>query len=534
MQHEKITSLAVIILFIILLSSCGLELNRPSEDQDLSFLPTHPIINPTDPTVVPTEPTIVPTDPTLIPSDPTVVPTEPTVVPTDPTVIPPSNNIESFERLFNDEVAKSLTIEITSEEWNALDQKMIAYHNRFGNWRLDDYARAKLIYEDDQGTLEIENVGFRTRGNTSRVRIQDNQGNLNMSHFKISFKEDFDEETLVDNKKRTVFNLEEIDMKYNRNWDSTYITEKYSYDLFRSFGVYAPYVTLAKLYVKIDDVSHFYGIYSLIEPIDDLFLERRMTKNEAEGNLYKSLWQHYGPASLQTNYHQDAIGIKDVSTNYRPAYDLKTNKKTNDHSELISFINQINMLEGSPFQSYIHNHFDIDRLLRLLAVGVLLGNPDDYRSMGNNYYLYYNPVKEWWTMIPYDYDHGLGQGWNGEPVFSNYTIGADIYEWGNLNAHMLGIENYPHPLTDKILNIRTYQMIYELYLDILTNPENGFFSFEAFYQVYNQQKQLYQHDVAFAMLNQGFNRRNTEWYFNEKVADVRSQLIHYAQHPYTT
>ena len=411
---------------------------------------------------------------------------------------------------------------------------MVAYHQQFGNWRLDEYARAKLIYEDDQGVLEIDNIGFRTRGNTSRVRIQDNHGNLNMSHFKISFKEDFDEEELKDNKKRTVFEVEEIDMKYNRNWDSTYITEKFSYDLFRQFGVYAPYVTLAKIYVQIDQTKHFYGVYSLIEPIDSLFLERRMPKDEAKGNLYKSLWQHYGPAALQDTYHPDAIGIKAVSMNYRPSYDLKTNKRANDHSGLVTFIHQINQLNGTQFQNYIHQNFDVDRLLRLLAVGVLLGNPDDYRAMGNNYYLYYNPVRDRWTMIPYDYDHGLGQGWDGAPIFTQYTIGADIYEWGNLNAHFLNTYPYPHPLTDKVLMIRTYQIVYELYLEILIHPDNGLFSFDAFYAVYNQQKQLYQHDVTLAMLNQSFNRRNTEWYFNSKVADIQAQLSHYANHPYTS
>lgn len=462
-----------------------------------------------------------------------VPPNEETIVEDIPTPAVDPVNIEPFERLFNDEISKSLTIVISQQEWNALDQKMIKYHQKFGHYRTDEYARANLIYEDNEGIIEIPHVGFRTRGNLSRTRIQDNDGNLNLSHFKISFKEDFNQVSLAENKKRTVFELEEIDMKYNRNWDSTYITEKFSYDLFRTFGVYAPYATLAKVYIQINQTKHFYGLYTLIEPIDEKFLERRLPAEQTNGNLYKALWQQYGPASLQSNYQEGAIGIKDESIDYRPAYDLKTNKKKNDTSDLVSLIDNINHLNGFAFRNYINDSFDVDRLLRLLAVGVLLGNPDDYRAMGNNYYLYHNPVLDQWTMIPYDYDHGLGQGWDGFPVFQDYTVSADIYEWGNLNASILGRSEYAHPLTNKILADRGNQILYETYLGILVDPSEGFFSFDAFYAAYDQQKQLYKDVVSSAMMDLSFGRRNTEWYFNAKVEHIINQLEFYRDNPWT-
>jgi spore coat protein CotH len=477
-------------------------------------------------TPLPTVPTVVVTEP-IDTIDPTV-PTVELTIPVEPTV---PINIESFDRLFNDDVRKSLTIEISQEEWDQLDENMIAYHQRFGDYRTDEYARAKLIYEDHLGIVEVDDIGLRTRGNTSRVRIQDDQGNLNMSHFKISFKEDFNLDELKPNKDRTVFNIEEIDMKYNRNWDSTYISEKFSYDLFRRFGVYAPYVTLAEVYIKIGTTKHFYGLYTILEPIDELFLQKRLPIEQTDGDLYKSLWQQFGPASLQNNYSFGARGIKDEDINYRPAYDLKTNKKSSNHGDLIALIDNLNTYTGVDFKNYIEDHFDVDRLLRLLAVGVLLGNPDDYRSMGNNYYLYHNPVLDKWTMIPYDYDHGLGQGWDGAPGFSNYTIGADIYDWANLNAIFLNQEGYAHPLTDKLLKDRVFQILYEAYLAVLIDPEEGYFSFDVFYEAYDKQKQLYKDYVGNAMMNQGFNRRNTEWYFNEKVDDIKDQLAYYKDHP---
>ncbi|MCR3906375.1 MAG: CotH kinase family protein [Tenericutes bacterium] len=468
---------------------------------------------------------------TLGACDYVLVPNNPQDTLQDDFLSPDAFNIEPFDRLFNDDVAKSITIKITSNAWDELDQSMIDYQQQFGSYRAGLYVRADMVYEDELGTVEINDVGLRTRGNLSRVRIQDDSGNLNPSHFKISFDEDFGFASLLENGNRSAFELEEIDLKYNRNMDATYLTEKFSMDLFNEFGVYAQKTTLTKLFIQIDETTHFYGLYTAFEPIDKKFVERRLDDIETNGNLYKSLWQQFGPASLQNNYPQEAIGIRDIETNYRPTYDLKTNKRTNDTSDLVYFIEHINTLDDQAFKTYIESSFDVDRFIRLLAVGVLLGNPDDYRAMGNNYYLYNQPTSNVWTMIPYDYDHGLAQGWDGSPIFSNWTVGADIYTWGNLNAHMLGIANYAHPLVDRILNIEDYQLLYESYLETLINPENHLFSYHAFSQLFQQQKLLYDEDLDEAMVNLRFDLRNIEWYIDAKVNDISNQLIYYQQNP---
>jgi len=448
------------------------------------------------------------------------------VIPKDPVPLPEAEVID-FERLFNDDIEKSITIVISQNEWDNLDDVMKAYNSQFGNYRTDFYAQADFIYKDLEGEFRIPDVGFRTRGNLSRTRIQNDDDSLNLSHFKVKFNKDFNPL----NDKRKVFEVEELDMKFNRNGDDTYLTEKFSMDLFNKMGVFAAKTTLAKFYIQIGTTTHFYGIYTIFEPIDQEFIERRLEKVESDGNLYKSLWQQFGPANLGLNYSENAIGIKDESINYRPAYDLKTNKKINDHTDLILFIQEINQRTGSNFKQYIEDHFDVSMFLKYLAVGVLLGNPDDYRAMGNNYYLYHNNVANIWTMIPYDYDHGLAQGWDGSPVFTNWTISADIYHWGNLNESILNIQDYPHPLVDKILQFSEYQEEYEGYLKELIDPANELFSFESFQDLYEKQKALYNDDVNDAMMDKPFGLRNVEWYFNQKILDIQSQLDYYESNP---
>lgn len=446
------------------------------------------------------------------------------VVPTPPI---DDSKIETFDRLFNDASYKTLTIEISKDEWEDLDQVMLNYYQQFGNFRTDAYARANLIFEDSEGEVRIEDIGFRTRGNLSRTRIVNDNGDPQLSHFKISFHETFD----IDYSKRQVFDVEELDLKYNRNWDEAYITEKFSLGLFQSYGVYAAETTMAKLYIKIGDSTYFYGLYTIFEPIDQLFLEKRIGEQAAEGDLYKALWQNYGPANLSNDYHSEAIGIKNEATGYRPAYDLKTNKKTSNHESFKAFLNDINLKYGSVFKTYIEDNFEVEMFLKLLAVGVLLGNPDDYRAMGNNYYFYQNDVTHKWGMIPYDYDHGMGQGWDGAPVFSNWSVGMDIYTWGNLNEAFLGIEDYPHVLVDKILSIPEYQLLYEGYLAELIDPSNDLFDPEVFTMIYESQRVLYSDGLESAMQSQPFGLRNVITYMNDKILDIQNQLTYYQSNP---
>jgi spore coat protein H len=445
------------------------------------------------------------------------------------------NSIETFERLFNKPGEKSLTIKISMIEWYQLQEMKINYAQRFhGDLRIDDYVKADLYYEDDIGEFWIEHIGFRTRGNTSRVLIMNQDGNPNLSHFKISFKETFDldrtSEAYQALRNRRVFGLEEIDLKYNGNRDQTYLNERFSMELMNRFDIFAQKTTLINLYIEIEGDKTFYGVYTLFEPIDEAFIRRRFDVEDEVGNLYKALWQQFGPASLQIP-STNAIGIKDASINYRPAYDLKTNKRTGTHLELNEFIRQINVLEGQQFKNYIEQHFDVDMFLRFLAATVLLGNPDDYRAMGNNYYLYHHPNNQRWTLIPYDFDHALGIGWDGAPVFQNYTIGADIYTWGNLNAHLLGLDEYAHPLSDKILSIETYQIRYEDYLLALIDEQNDLFNFSSFYTLYTHYKDLYDYHLDQALLSLRFGLRDIETYIENKRADVLNQVNFYRQNP---
>lgn len=433
-----------------------------------------------------------------------------------------------YDRLFTRVSYKTFTIEISDKEFNKLDDLMIAYHRQFNHYKTDDVVIGHLTYADDLGEVQVEKIAFRGRGNTSRVRLKNNDGSLTESNYKVFFDKPLymAENSLLykDISKREVFGVTELNFKYNRNNDTSYVSERYSYELFESFGVMAPKATTAEVYLKIGSKKTFMGIYNVSESIDKAFLDKRI--KDKDGDLYKVLYQQFGPATLESPYPNQSIGLKNEADNYFPSFDLKSNKKTSDHQALKTFIDMINALDGQYFEAYINANFEVDAFLKYLAINVLLGNPDDYRAMGNNYYLYQNSQTLKWHFIPYDYDHGLGQGWDGKPVFENYTIGADIYSWGNLNASMMN-KPVAHPLSDKILAVKAFQIKYEMYLmDLIEH----YFTLESYQNLTSSVMALYK-EVSTTGVNKTAFKLRGATYFEAKRNDIVAQLEYYKNNP---
>jgi spore coat protein CotH len=393
--------------------------------------------------------------------------------------------------------------------------------------RTGNYRKADLYYSDENGEVKIDEVGIRTKGNMSRVFPEDSEG-LHRFHFKIKFDESFDMEKgsleYDIRSKRKFADLSELNFKINDGSDPTNIREIFSYDLINDFGVTAPKASMATLTIVIDGVEHDYGVVRYIESVDKDFLGRRFGNKLNDGNLYKCLWQNYGPATLMPLGRQAEVGVKDWEKNDRPTYDLKTNKAELNTQDIKDFIKQLNELDGEELKTYLDKNFSIDRFIRAQALDVVLGEIDGYWSMGNNYYLYFNEngIIEW---IPFDYEHVLAAGWDGAPYWSYEGIAtADIYTWNNLNAKMYN-ESTTHPLMDKILQIDEYKQKYEEYLRTLTDPQNDYFTYSRFMDLYSELYNLYGSSVDNEMQEGNiWELSNEEWYFNTKTESVSSQL----------
>ncbi len=286
------------------------------------------------------------------------------------------------------------------------------------------YRRADMTIvitgaDGTSASYRIEDVGVRMKGNTSRTNFYSAQeGIYNAIHLKIDFQETFDDAEYYGadaqiwtdkaardaRKDRTFAGLEKLDLRWNKCYDSSYLRESYAYGLFRSFGVMAPLTNLCSL----DWGGLHMGVYTLNEPVDKLFLEKRLPDQALGGDLYKLGWTNHGADFTST----DSIGIEDELAGKFYVYDLKTNKKTSTHAALKNLISQLN--SGRLTKEGFARLVDVENFLNFAAVSYFAGNPDDLRYNYNNCYVYFRADTGQALFIPYDFDRcfGITYEWN--------------------------------------------------------------------------------------------------------------------------
>ena len=494
----------------------------------------------------------------LVPEEEETVPEEeePTPDEEEPVTTGEDNTIRfspyGYDLLFTHGNLNDIEIVITQEEWDShiQDMKDYARADQSGKGLTGNYRKAIFIYTGPAGDAVIEEVGFRTKGHYTRPIPEDDSGVFHRAHFKVKFDKVFDQEEGTDEyearKDRRFCRLRVLEFRVNLQdirWDNSQIRELYCYDLMNRAGAYTSKTGSARLTITIGGEKRYFGIYTIIEPIDKSFLTKRFGKAKNDGNLYKCLWGASGPATLEPIDEkftanpifpdERAIGVKDWTTHYRPTYDLKTNEDVADHTELLNFINSINTLSGAELKAYLDANFEVDRFLRYQAMNMLIGKWDDYWAMGNNYFLYFNNDGKI-EFFSNDYDMALGGGFM---LFDTASVG--IYEWGNrcrqflrlvapgiprawLNAYC----DYHSPLVEKIFEIDEYRARYEHYLKEFINPSNRLFIYSEYEKKFNMMYDLYSPylnndmDEGEAMFNDGRTRE----YFRKRTKSIIEQL----------
>ena len=343
-----------------------------------------------------------------------------------------------FAALFNYENHISLKLDIPDSELKKIQEDYEKYSS-FGS-KSPIYRKANLyitIRTKAGETIErvIGEVGVRMKGNTSRTNFySDEDGMYNLVHFKLSFGETFDEEEYYGEdanvwasegerdarKDRTFATLEKIDIRWNRNDDATFIREIYCYDIYRELGLLAPHTNLASVDIGEDHA----GLFVINEPIDKIFLEKNLPKSAQGGDLYKLGWTNEGA----TFTHFNSVGKEDEDKGKFFVYDIKTNKKTTDHSALRNLIERLN--SSSLTKAGYADVVDVDSFLKFAAASYMIGNPDDIRNNYNNCYIYFMADTGRAVLIPYDLDRGLGvnvwnpygDGMTTDSPFSKYNV----------------------------------------------------------------------------------------------------------------
>ncbi|MDP6684651.1 MAG: CotH kinase family protein, partial [Candidatus Marinimicrobia bacterium] len=273
----------------------------------------------------------------------------------------------------------------------------------------------------------LDSVGFRLRGNTSRVSE------------KKSFKLDIN----CFEQGRSFYGVEKLNLNGEHN-DPSIIRSKICWDLYRDLGMVTSRSTHVAVYIN----DKFYGLYISVEHIDDEFLEKNFSDDS--GNLWKCIW----PADLTYRGGEPE--------DYHPYYDderpytLKTNKDSYDFSQLARLIGIINQTPDGEFADSLEAVLDVAGVLKYFAMNVLTGGWDDYWFLRNNYYLYHHPSENRFHWIPYDYDNTLGIDW--------FEI-----DWTNSDPFNFPvIDGDGRPLAERLMEHDEYRDLYAHFIDFIS------------------------------------------------------------------
>ena len=303
-------------------------------------------------------------------------------------------------------------ITVSLAEWNRL---LDLYD---GNSGTKQYVAARhFTFVQNGERTEIDSIGLRLKGNTSRRRPEGGWGEhhdaqnpqLRHVHFGVNLRK------YVKDEAHTVKGVRKFHLKWFKD-DAAYVREVFCYNLFRQAGVWtASRDNYCRLWLRIegDAAETYYGIYEMIEPVDENYLKQRADTtmfSSSKGNLWKC--KYVGQPATLAQYYDGDYWYDDDSDDTH-TYTLQTNTKSFDNAkaQLIDFQLKLNGKGRDSFYKWIKEVCDVDLLLKTYAVNVAVGMWDDYWNNANNYYLYFN-TEDLYTyqvyFIPYDYDNTLG------------------------------------------------------------------------------------------------------------------------------
>lgn len=281
----------------------------------------------------------------------------------------------------------------------------------YANVYSDTEFRAKFVFDNGINRDTIDPVGFRLRGNTSRVSKK--------KSFNISFKK------FISGGK--LYGLEKLNLNGEHN-DPSIMRAKIMWDIMRKWEIPAPRANHVRVYIN----GNYYGLYLNVEHIDEEFVMNRF--GNKDGNLYKCTY----PADLVYKGNDPNL-YKFLSGDTR-AYELKINESIDDYTDLANFIDKLNRTANDNLACSLDEVFNIYDYLKVIAVDIFCGNWDGAIYNKNNFYLYHNTKTNKFEYIPYDVDNTFGIDWFG-------------IDWGKINMYLWqpGGTQY-RPIYNRILN----------------------------------------------------------------------------------
>ncbi len=213
----------------------------------------------------------------------------------------------------------------------------------------------------------VSNVGVRAFGAGSQV--------VGKTPIKISFDRNVDGQEFR--------NLEQLKLDGSTQ-DAGFLNDPFAAWVLRELDLPAARMSWASVYAN----GEAWGFYVIMEPIDDVFLNRWFADDE--GPLYGTWDWRYGQ------------GLNPITWGGPLDWYVPQTAAATDGSDIVAAMNAV----ASGTEEELHATVDVESFQRISTTRAMLGAIDMFAADGNNFYLYNNQGRL--TMIPWDMDADLG------------------------------------------------------------------------------------------------------------------------------
>jgi hypothetical protein len=265
-------------------------------------------------------------------------------------VVPSSAGAADF--LYADGALPTFTFEVEAESVAALP----------------DVAQGEGAGVDVPATLGFEGetweVGLRLKGHSSFRPFEDKAA------FKIDVHQ-YHRDARFFGLKRLTFN--------NMEGDASMLAEELAYRLYEEAGLVSPRHGYACLQVNGED----YGLYGLLDSLDELFLERNF--EDASGWLYEG-----------------KLGA-DLVASGATRFDVQETGEGEAWADLVALSQELLDTPDDLLVDWLDLRFG-PTVFDAWAAEVATANADGYLGRDNNFWLYHEPGVERWTFLPWGTD----------------------------------------------------------------------------------------------------------------------------------
>jgi spore coat protein CotH len=320
---------------------------------------------------------------------------------------PPTSlfNITSADAVFDGSVVHDISLRVNSKDWQTLKD----------NFLDDTYYPADIAIDD----AVVRNIGIKSRGNGSR------------SGTKPGLKLDFNQYVSG----QQFFGLKSLVLRNNTE-DPSNMHERLSMLLYARLGLPAPREAFVRFWVN----KEYAGLYTVVEPIDQAFIQRVFAKND--GYLYS-----YDYPSDALPYYFEYRGSDPDA--YVPTPFSPETHTSNPRPEVVEqWVEAINLSSDAAFRSAIAPYVDLEAFVQFVAIETFLG--DDDGVLGNwgmdNFYSYRLENATQFTLLPWD---------KSDAFIAGYTPSI----WHNI------VDNPPEQKNRLMTRALSYSDIFDAYLD---------------------------------------------------------------------